>query len=264
MERLERTKGRSVKHVVLSGGLGSSSYVKEQLEERYCNKWRVCLRGMTVLKATDPQQVVARGLVANELPSVSKKSQPKVLQNWISRRSYGIVGRKIFDPNKHLLIDKIDQKDEISQLTSKTWAGNQITWVIKKGQTLTTSDSIKIKGVAFINPNATEDDEEEHWTSRMVASDSDPTNLPSSTSQGGSEKFCVIESDLRSHADEFEKEEKSWYQKGKTRLVARYEIRVLIRPADVKFELYFKDKKLSEQRDLSVAWGDGSSLDVLH
>ncbi|ETI28894.1 hypothetical protein G647_01346 [Cladophialophora carrionii CBS 160.54] len=270
MEQLQRTKGRSVKHIVLSGGLGSSSYVKEKLEERYCNKSRPCLRGMTILKATDPQQVVARGLVANEMPCTVSKNEPpssslttKVLQNWISRRSYGIVGMKVFDPNEHLLQDKVGQKDEISQLTGKTWARNQITWVIKSGQKLTTTDCIKIPGVHFIDPDTTPD-EEEQWLSRMVASDLDPAKLPHSTSQPGCEPFCVIESDMRRYVDQFDRKKKGWFEKGKTHLVAKYEIRVKIDPADVKFELWYKDQKLSEQRDLRVAWGDGSSLDVFH
>ncbi len=262
MEQLERTNGRSVHYIVLSGGLGSSSYVKERLEERYCNKTRVCLRGMSILKATDPQQVVAKGLVVNEMPTVSKKTVSKVLQSWVSRRSYGIVRQTKFDPNKHLLLDKVDVKDEISQLTGQAWAKNQIKWVIKKGQTLTTNDCIKIPGLRPIDPNTIE--EGESWISRMVASDLDTDSLPSSTSQPGWEKFCVIESDLSKYVKEFAEQRKRWYEKGKTHLVAEYQIRVKIDPADVKFELWFKDKKLSSQKDLRVDWGDGSSPDVLY
>jgi hypothetical protein len=36
MEQLDRTRGRNVRHIVLTGGLRSNLYVKEKLEERYC------------------------------------------------------------------------------------------------------------------------------------------------------------------------------------------------------------------------------------
>ncbi|EXJ64947.1 hypothetical protein A1O7_01286 [Cladophialophora yegresii CBS 114405] len=259
MEQLERTKGRSVRHIVLTGGLGSNLYVKEKLEERYCNSSRVCLRGMTVLTASEPQQAVARGLVVNEMSWIHRESQPQVLRKWISRYSYGFIGKQLFDPNKHLYQDKLDSKNEIARVTGKVWAVNQIIWMIKKGQKLTPNDIMSVPVTRIIDP--TKVSRRRRLRFDIVVSDMDG-DLPHSTSQPGSERFCTIEADMYKYIDDFDEKKRSWYERGKTHLEAEYELRVNIGPADVTFELWYKDEKLAEQKDLHVAWGDGNSLDM--
>ncbi|KIW72501.1 hypothetical protein PV04_00686 [Phialophora macrospora] len=259
MEQLDRTKGRSVRHIVLTGGLGSNVYVKDKLEERYCNDPRPCLRDMTVLTASEPQQTVARGLVVNEMAWINKESQPQVLRNWISRYSYGFIGKQLFDRNKHLYQDKLDPKDELPRVTGKVWAANQIIWVIKKGQKLTPSDTMSVPVTRILDPNKVS--QRRRLRFDIVVSDMDG-DLPHSTSQPGSERFCTIETDIHKYVGDFDEKKKYWYERGKTHLEAEYELRVNIGPADITFELWYKDEKLSEQKDLSVAWGDGTSLGV--
>lgn len=123
-------ENRQVDYMILSGGLGSSQYVKKKLEERYCKeKLYSNASDMTILRAETPQVVVAKGLVTDHLRTSSKdKNQTSVLQNWISPRSYGVVGVKPWNPYIHLKQDK-EAPDE---LTGKAYAINQITWVIKK------------------------------------------------------------------------------------------------------------------------------------
>jgi hypothetical protein len=257
MEQLDRTKGRSVRHIVLTGGLGSNLYVKEKLEERYCDDSRLCLRGMTVLTASDPQQTVARGLVVNEMAWINRNSQPQVLRNWISRYSYGFIGKQLFDRNKHLYQDRLDSEDELPRVTGKVWAANQIIWVIKKGQRLTPSDTMTVPVTRIFDPNKVS--RRQRLRFDIVVSDMDG-ELPHSTSQPGSERFCTIEADIRKYIGDFDQKKKYWYERGKTHLEAECELRVNIGPADVTFELWYKDEKLAEQKDLHVAWGDGSSL----
>ena len=123
-------ENRRVDYMILSGGLGSSPYVKKKLEERYCKeKLYPNAAEMAILRAETPQLVVAKGLVTDHLRTGSKDmNKISVLQNWISPRSYGIVCVKPWDPYVHLEQDR-DAPDE---LTGKAYAKNQITWIIKK------------------------------------------------------------------------------------------------------------------------------------
>lgn len=43
-------------------------------------------------------------------------------------------------------------------------------------------------------------------------------------------------------------------QKGETHLVAHYKIKVIVGPADVKFELWFDGRKMSEEADINVEY----------
>lgn len=121
---------RRVDYMVLSGGLGSSPYVKKKLDERYCKERRYSnAAGMKIIRAETPQLVVAKGLVTDHLRNRGKdNSKPSVLQNWISPRSYGVLCVKPWDPYIHLEQDK-DRPDEF---TGKVYAKNQIEWFIKK------------------------------------------------------------------------------------------------------------------------------------
>ena len=131
LENLKILDGsRRVDYMILSGGLGSSQYVKKKLDERYCKERRYSnAAGMTILRAVTPQLVVAKGLVTDHLRTRGRDNdKPSVLQNWISPRSYGVLCVRPWDPYIHLEQDK-DRPDEF---TGKVYANNQIEWFIKK------------------------------------------------------------------------------------------------------------------------------------
>lgn len=125
-----KMRSQRIDYLILSGGLGSSKYVKDKLEKEYTGRTR---RGgqhtehMQVLQAAEPQTVVCRGLVIDENALLHRQEKP--LSSWISRRSYGVVGVKIFDPSKHQH-DDIDT--ELSKQTGVKKAKEQIHWVVDK------------------------------------------------------------------------------------------------------------------------------------
>lgn len=129
-------ESRRVDYMILSGGLGSSQYVKNKLEERYCKERPYSNAAkMTILRAETPQAVVAKGLVTDHLRTHGKHNdKTSVLQNWISPRSYGVLCVKPWDPHIHLEQDK----DQAHHFTGEVYAKNQIQWVIKKVSCLCT------------------------------------------------------------------------------------------------------------------------------
>jgi hypothetical protein len=67
--------------------------------------------------------------------------------------------------------------------------------------------------------------------------------------------LCEIQSDL-SAADErrFVEKNKRFWSLGKHYLKLEYQVKVLIGPADIKFELWFDNQKLSRDQSIKVDW----------
>jgi hypothetical protein len=80
---------------------------------------------------------------------------------------------------------------------------------------------------------------------------------------GGAIKLCTIESNLSSvQQNEFVEKGKHFWSGKKHHFRAEYAIRVIVAPADLKFELYFKGVKFSRNHDpISVEWDkEGAAL----
>jgi hypothetical protein len=128
---------RKVDFMILSGGLGSSKYVMDKIQRRYCStQSNSRYHGMELLQAAQPQTVVCQGLVIDEMSTIHNKTKP--LQNWISHRSYGIVGIKEFDRKIHLERDRI-RGDDVLDRTGNSYVDNQITWVVDKVSIITSA-----------------------------------------------------------------------------------------------------------------------------
>ena len=84
----------------------------------------------------------------------------------------------------------------------------------------------------------------------------------------GARKFCSIESDLSDiPIDKFEKRDEPFISKyfthrAKTYYVARYNIKFVIGAADIKFELWFKNRNRSKNRPIPLDWEEGASEPV--
>ncbi|PPJ61260.1 hypothetical protein CBER1_10939 [Cercospora berteroae] len=84
--------GDSVSYLVLSGGLGSSPYVRRRIRELYEHSTKTQFdtnRGMEVLLASDPQLAVAHGLVMARTQAL--RGGPEVLSTRRSPVSYGAL-----------------------------------------------------------------------------------------------------------------------------------------------------------------------------
>jgi hypothetical protein len=80
---------------------------------------------------------------------------------------------------------------------------------------------------------------------------------------GGVQELCILESDLSEfdlYGGDFE-ETKEYFPKKKHYFTAKYEIRVIVGPADIRFELWFRNRKCGEN-SISVRWGEGASAPV--
>ena len=67
--------------------------------------------------------------------------------------------------------------------------------------------------------------------------------------------LCSIQSDLSSaNESKFIEKNKRFWSLGKHYLKVEYQVRVLIGPADIRFELWFDNQKLSRDQSIQVDW----------
>lgn len=80
-----------------------------------------------MIPCPDPQLVVVRGLLLDQQQKMQTGSL-SVLATRVARASYGVVVKELYSADRHF--DEEMQQDPFN--TKKTWAINQIQWLIKK------------------------------------------------------------------------------------------------------------------------------------
>jgi hypothetical protein len=114
------------RYLVLSGGLGSSAYLRTQLEERYYRGSHPNAKDMSIIRSQFPQLAVVKGLIADKRQKLELGTS--LLTYRVARRSYGMVCMEPYDPNIHIGEDSMPDRF----IPGMLWATNQIDWVIKK------------------------------------------------------------------------------------------------------------------------------------
>ena len=79
--------------------------------------------------------------------------------------------------------------------------------------------------------------------------------------QAGAYKLCVVHSDVKElRESDFDLKNKRCWQ-GKRYYLVEFTVRVIIGPADLKFELYFKGVKYNRSHDpIKIEWDSGATV----
>ncbi|KAI6777669.1 hsp70 family chaperone [Emericellopsis cladophorae] len=253
-----------VRYMMLSGGLGSSVYVKDQIAARYANQPHPAAVGIRIVPCNEPQLVVARGLLLDEQQKWQTGSTMSVLSTRVARASYGIIVMEEYVPSLHygetVFNDRFDPK--------KQWVSNQIQWLIKKGD--------------MIHPNVplskpfhyrlAESDLTRSWTVDIITSRNEPSFLPRSMSQAGAIKLCEVKCNLNGVAQEqlaLQEKKDEWWEllfsclfrpSGYRYRVCQFDVRVIVAPADLRFETWFQGQKFSgNHQPIEVKWESGAN-----
>lgn len=113
--------------VILSGGLGSSAYVRQSIEQQLVRSPHPNAIQAVVVPCQDPQLVVVRGLLLDHQQKSGERQQ-SVLATRVARASYGVVIRQLYSPARHFNEEVVP--DEF--VPKRLWALNQIQWMIRK------------------------------------------------------------------------------------------------------------------------------------
>ena len=112
--------------IVLSGGLGSSKYIKTRLTAEFCGYSRLAnAPHLKILAAPEPQLAVVKGLVMDR--SQALQHGQAIYTGRCSRVSYGILIKQQYDEQKH-----VGERFVKDPTTGEKWVENQIDWLIKE------------------------------------------------------------------------------------------------------------------------------------
>ncbi|KAF4456804.1 hypothetical protein F53441_1155 [Fusarium austroafricanum] len=245
----EEGRAEQVEYMILSGGLGSSAYVREALQQRLTNLQHPNAQHVVVIPSQDPQLIVARGILENKRQRM-ESGDKAVLSTWIARASYGFIVQQIYMPTHHF--DQDVRQDPWDP--NIKWAVNQIQWLIKKGDTVNPDSPL----VKIFEIRLKEGDTTRAWDTDIVVSNNEPKWLPRSIKQAGAMKLCSVKSNLagvQQHQLVLKEKRGTCLRRGTKFYICRFDVRVIVAPADLRFELWFGGKKFSgNHQPISVQW----------
>lgn len=242
-----------VAHLVLSGGLGNSAYVQQRLRARYTYgsvPSHPNASMMQVRIAPDPQLAVCKGMVADRIRKINTN---KSVLGWrCCRASYGTICKVLYNKKNPEHVGKPITKDPMN---NKMYITQAIAWFIKKGEPVSVDSPIIHNFIRKVTPG----DPRRAFPTSIVTSDVDQQFLPYQMNYE-TRILCEIQSDLAG-ADErkFVEKNKSFWSIGKHYLKVGYQVRVIIGPADIRFELWFDGQKLSKDAPIRVEWTPASA-----
>lgn len=112
--------------MILSGGLGSSKYVRDRLQQHLVSNPHPYASKAKILQALEPQLVVVKGLLLDRMQRLDSGSTPVIVSR-VARSSYGVVCKQKYDPNIHF--NQLVIQDPID---GEKYVMGQIDWLIKK------------------------------------------------------------------------------------------------------------------------------------
>lgn len=238
LKRLRTThSNESVNYLVLSGGLGSSPYLRQKLKSRYerGGSGHANAERIEIKTAQKPQLAVVHGLVIDRVQT-RRDPDGLVFPKRRCRTSYGIVVREVYDPARHIGEDVVrDPRD------GQQWAERQIHWFIKQGQLVTVKDGVQHPFKRKLNLGQ----ERTPWATQVVMSFLPANQLPRSLKKDGARAVCAVESILKSQ--DLKLKNRHWYNTKPRYYRAEFNVRVLILAASLRFEIMGKDGKFHAQ-----------------
>ncbi|PSN75303.1 hypothetical protein BS50DRAFT_567996 [Corynespora cassiicola Philippines] len=234
-----------VAHLVLSGGLGNSAYVQAQLRKYYAHTKMPNAQGISVRIAPDPQLAVCKGLVGDRIRKLL--TSHSVLGWRCCRASYGTMCKILWDKRNPEHAGKDVVRDPMN---GKMYIMQAIAWFVRKGEPVSVDKPIVHSFVKKLSPG----DPRRAFPTSVIESALDAQYLPDQMT-ADTRILCEISSDL-SAADEkkFTEKNKRFWSLGKHYFRVEYQVKVLIGPADIRFELWFDNQKLSRDRSIKVEW----------
>ncbi|MCJ1381372.1 hypothetical protein MMC17_004482 [Xylographa soralifera] len=254
LDRLQHKQPTAtVTYLVMSGGLGSSPYIRSRLKLRYMTDMatvRPNTRGMQVVLVPEPQLVVVQGLVINRIQEV--RYGQEVIKMRCCRASYGTICQKKWDTKIH-----IGEQVREDPFTRTKYATEQIDWLIKQGDPIK-GNSVKRPYHMYFQPK----EQTKRWKARMVISDLPYEQLPTSMKWDGADDLCSLEAELVER--EMKLKNRHWYQVGPRYLRADFFVNIVIGVAELKFQLLDKDglKRGENQDTIEVEWGPPRNSDA--
>lgn len=184
------------------------------------------------------------------------------------RVSYGVRCREEYQPEKNKA--HIGQRVVSDPRDGKRYVENQIDWFVKQVRYPPAIDLPKrLMKTYFQGENVPSDgfskpywlkvkpgQEDHSWKTNIIMSTEPRERLPTSLDQDGAKVLCGVESMLKDKGVDMKLKNRHWYNKGEKYLRVRFDIRVILGAADLKFQLQSKNKVVlnNDYDAIQVRW----------
>jgi hypothetical protein len=165
----QKLPNAQVSHLVLSGGLGNSSYVQAQLRKHYKQNVIPNAQDISVRIAPDPQLAVCKGLVSDRLRKLL--TSHSVLGWRCCRASYGTLCKVVYDKKNPDHEGKALVRDP---LNGKLYIVQSIAWFVRKGEPVSVDRPIVHHFVKKVSPG----DPRRAFPTSVIESDLEAGRLP--------------------------------------------------------------------------------------
>ncbi|KAJ5510948.1 hypothetical protein N7453_003051 [Penicillium expansum] len=240
-----------IKYIILSGGFGSSQYVRQRLVDKYGNTGNQNhpnAVGMQILVADEPQLVVVHGLVLDRIQQI--KRGVVTFESRCSPISYGIICDKIYNSERH-----VGERVRVDPRDKNTYVIDQIDWLVIQGA------PIPYTGITKAFQLKTDPGREsEPWRVSIVMSTFPLNKLPQNMCQNGVQRVCDL--DISTENVTRKLKNRHWYSMGPTFWRTTFDVKVVVGPADLSFQLWSKDKRIrsSTHEPIAVKWMPAGEL----
>ncbi|KAJ0118011.1 hypothetical protein J7T55_014464 [Diaporthe amygdali] len=241
-----------VRFLILSGGLGSSAYVRDRLQQELSLNPHPNAANIKIVQAHDPQLVVVKGLILDRLQKLESGDRP-VLATRKARASYGVMCKMKYNPEIHF-----QEELKTDPLDGQLYAMSQIDWLIRKGDDIDPNVPI----ISTFSQKIAKGSAIRHWDSVIVISHSEREFLPVSMKDSGAKQLCTVRSDLSGVRDsELEpmrqKKSRGLFSRSARWYNCTYEVRALVGAADLTFQLWFNGQRFSKNHSpIRVTWDE--------
>lgn len=234
-QRIELTRQRPrdmIKYLVLSGGLGSSPYVQNELRARYAN--------FQILCTLEPQLAVAKGLVIDRVQALREGTG--VYTGKCSRVSYGVLCRRPY--NKDLHRGEPMEKDPLDKII---YAKEQVDWLIREGAIVPDEGFSRTYRLKIPRGQ-----ESQSFEAQFVMSEAPAHDLPRSLRRGHVQRLCTVRARFRDNERFIEKRGSIWPSSRHQHLIIDFKLKVIVGSTDLKFEIVSMDGVKYDQNAASV------------
>ena len=184
------------------------------------------------------------------------------------RVSYGVRCRELYRPEINEA--HVGQKVVKDPRDGKFYVENQIDWFVKQVRCPSAIELLgKLMKAYFQGENVPSDgfskpywlkvkpgQEDHSWKTNIIMSTEPRERLPTSLNQDGAKILCGVESVLKDKGVDMKLKNRHWYSKGEKYLRVRFDIRVILGAADLKFQLQSKNKVVlnNDYDAIQVRW----------
>ena len=191
----------------------------------------------------------------------------EVFKERCCRMSFGVQCREEYNPNN---IRHVGQKLTRDNRDGKTWVEDQVDWFVRQvsrtsnirvynaiTETMLEGENVPSTGITKpyllkIKPGS----EQNPWKTNIVISAEPRDRLPTSLDQDRAKVLCSVESVLKDKGVDMKLKNRHWYSRGEKYIRARFEVKIILGAADLKFQLESRDRKvLSNGHDaIQIRW----------